>query len=83
MTIDPLSQSLLIQTDPDAGSTVSIDRVVLLVVSSGPPTAIVPPVVGLDQASATASLNLVRRPSLLDSTPRMTSLMMIVLNAWF
>ncbi len=53
---EDVPEGTVIQTDPDAGSTVSIDRVVLLVVSSGPPTAIVPPVVGLDQASATASL---------------------------
>lgn len=53
---ETVQEGLVIRTDPEAGTPVPIDRVVLLVVSTGPPEAIVPPVVGLDQASAQAAL---------------------------
>lgn len=53
---ETVQEGLVIRTDPEAGTPVPIDRVVLLVISTGPPEAIVPPVVGLDQASAQAAL---------------------------
>ncbi len=53
---EEVEEGTVIRTDPDAGAQVSINRVVLLVVSTGPPENIVPPVVGLDQASAQAAL---------------------------
>ncbi len=43
---------LVIRTDPAAGTPVSIDRRIVLFVSDGPETALVPPVVGLTQAAA-------------------------------
>jgi beta-lactam-binding protein with PASTA domain len=43
---------LVIRTDPVAGSPVSIERRIVLYVSDGPETALVPPVVGLTQAAA-------------------------------
>ncbi len=53
---ETVEEGFVIRTDPQAGTAVSIDRVVLLVVSTGPPEAIVPPVVGLDQGSAEAAI---------------------------
>jgi serine/threonine-protein kinase len=53
---EEVEEGMVIRTDPDAEAQVSISRVVLLVVSTGPPENIVPPVVGLDQASAQAAL---------------------------
>ncbi|NNE94472.1 MAG: Stk1 family PASTA domain-containing Ser/Thr kinase [Acidimicrobiales bacterium] len=53
---EDVEEGMVIRTDPDAGVPVSIDRVILLVVSTGPPEAIVPPVVGLDQGSAQSAL---------------------------
>ncbi|MFW2380767.1 MAG: Stk1 family PASTA domain-containing Ser/Thr kinase [Acidimicrobiales bacterium] len=53
---EEVAEGMVIRTDPDVGAQVSINRVVLLVVSTGPPENIVPPVVGLDQASAQAAL---------------------------
>jgi serine/threonine-protein kinase len=53
---EDVEEGTVIRTDPDVGAQVSINRVVLLVVSTGPPEAIVPPVVGLDQASAQVAL---------------------------
>ncbi len=53
---ETVQEGLVIRTDPAAGTPVSIDRVILLIVSTGPPEAVVPPVVGLDQASAQNAL---------------------------
>ncbi len=47
-----VAKGLVIRTDPAAGVLVSQDRVIIMYVSNGPETALVPPVVGLTQAAA-------------------------------
>ena len=47
-----VEKGLVIRTDPEAGVAVPVSRTIILVVSDGPETALVPPVVGLDEASA-------------------------------
>lgn len=47
-----VEKGLVIRTDPEAGVAVPVSRTILLVVSDGPVTALVPPVVGLDEGSA-------------------------------
>lgn len=42
----------MIRSDPEAGTEVSIDRQVILYISSGPETELVPSVVGLTQQAA-------------------------------
>ncbi len=42
----------VIRSDPEAGTPVSIDRQIILYISDGPETALVPSVVGLTQAAA-------------------------------
>lgn len=45
-------EGLVIRTDPEAGVAVPVSRQIILVVSDGPETALVPAVTGLDEASA-------------------------------
>lgn len=45
-------EGLVIRSDPEAGTEVSIDRQVILYISDGPETELVPSVVGLTQAAA-------------------------------
>ncbi|MEZ5343829.1 MAG: PASTA domain-containing protein [Acidimicrobiales bacterium] len=47
-----VEKGLVIRTDPPSGSLVSKDRVIIMYVSNGPETALVPPVVGLTQSAA-------------------------------
>ncbi|MFT7597453.1 MAG: beta-lactam-binding protein with PASTA domain/predicted Ser/Thr protein kinase [Acidimicrobiales bacterium] len=47
-----IEKGLVIRSDPEAASAVSIDRRIVLYVSDGPETALVPPVVGLTQEAA-------------------------------
>ena len=47
-----MAKGTVIRSDPPAGTPVSIDRQIILYVSDGPETALVPPVVGLTQAAA-------------------------------
>ena len=47
-----VAKGIVIRTDPEAGTPVSIERKITLFVSDGPETALVPPVVGLTQAAA-------------------------------
>lgn len=47
-----VAKGLVIRTDPPAGIKVSQDREVVLYVSNGPETALVPPIAGLTQAAA-------------------------------
>ena len=47
-----VDEGLVIRSDPEAGTLVSIDRQVILYISDGPETALVPSVVGLTQAAA-------------------------------
>lgn len=47
-----VDKGLVIRSDPEPGTPVSIDRQVVLYVSDGPATALVPPVSGLTQAAA-------------------------------
>jgi beta-lactam-binding protein with PASTA domain len=47
-----VQKGLVIRTDPEAGVAVPVSRTIIMVVSDGPETALVPPVVGLDEASA-------------------------------
>jgi len=51
-----VAEGHVIRTDPPAGTTLPKDSTVNLVVSSGPPTAEVPSVVGLTQDTATNQL---------------------------
>ncbi len=46
------AKGLVIRTDPAAGVLVAQDRVIIMYVSNGPETALVPPVVGLTQSAA-------------------------------
>ena len=47
-----VAEGLVIRSDPPAGTAVSIDRQVILYISDGPETELVPSVVGLTQAAA-------------------------------
>ncbi len=47
-----VDEGLVIRSDPQAGTAVSIDRQVILYISSGPETELVPSVVGLTKAAA-------------------------------
>ena len=47
-----VAEGLVIRSDPAAGTAVSIDRQVILYISDGPETELVPSVVGLTQAAA-------------------------------
>ncbi len=47
-----VDEGLVIRSDPEAGTAVSIDRQVILYISSGPETELVPSVVGLTKAAA-------------------------------
>lgn len=51
-----VAKGLVIRTDPPADTLVSKDRVVILYVSDGPETALVPLVIGLTQAAAEQSV---------------------------
>lgn len=60
IVLEPSSEvdkGLVIRSDPEAGTAVSIDREVTLFVSDGPETALVPPVVGLTQAAAEQAIS--------------------------
>lgn len=47
-----VEKGLVIRTDPEAGVAVPVSRTILLIVSDGPITALVPQTVGLDEQSA-------------------------------
>ncbi len=47
-----VDKDLVIRTDPPVGTAVPIDRRVILYVSDGPATELVPPLIGLTQAAA-------------------------------
>jgi beta-lactam-binding protein with PASTA domain/predicted Ser/Thr protein kinase len=52
-----VAEGLVIRSDPEAGTEVSIDRQVILYISSGPETELVPSVVGLTQQAAEQAIS--------------------------